>query len=282
LARKCTQQEIDWVDFKDWLSHRYAKSHAPSVLSYCKRYNNIIFGDIRAIDKLSPGSKNHVVKALIVLSKYLGIHQEFKTALKNYGVKLFSEDAFGSFMRVYNNQNANLNEWIAQASKVLRPNEQTFLRFLSLTGLRKEEAVTSFNKIIELSKQNKLNEYYNEEKGLLEHFKYKQQFLRKTKNVYISIVQKELLLEIAKCEPVSYNGLSKRLMRAKLPCRINEQRDYFGTFMVRNGLIKEEVDLLQGRIPPSIFIRHYWSPSFEELKKRTLKGLKALNYLPAK
>lgn len=28
-------------------------------------------------------------------------------------------------------------------------------------------------------------------------------------------------------------------------CRINELRDNYGTFMVRNGLIKEEVDLLQ-------------------------------------
>ncbi len=43
--------------------------------------------------------------------------------------------------------------------------------------------------------------------------------------------------------------------------------------MVRNGLIKEEVDLLQGRIPPSIFIRHYWSPSFKELRNRTFEAL---------
>jgi hypothetical protein len=46
--------------------------------------------------------------------------------------------------------------------------------------------------------------------------------------------------------------------------------------MVRHGLIKEEVDLLQGRIPPSIFIRHYWSPSFVELKDRTLIAIEKL------
>jgi hypothetical protein len=40
--------------------------------------------------------------------------------------------------------------------------------------------------------------------------------------------------------------------------------------MVRHGLIKEEVDLLQGRIPPSIFLRHYWGPSFRELKDKHL------------
>ncbi len=58
--------------------------------------------------------------------------------------------------------------------------------------------------------------------------------------------------------------------------RVNELRDYFGTYMVRHGLIKEEIDLLQGRIPPSIFIRHYWSPSFLELKDRTLLGIEKL------
>lgn len=46
--------------------------------------------------------------------------------------------------------------------------------------------------------------------------------------------------------------------------------------MVKRGLIREEVDLLQGRIPPNIFIRYYWSPSFTELRDRTLKGINML------
>jgi hypothetical protein len=66
------------------------------------------------------------VKSLIVLSKFLGVHEEFKLSLKNYGGKLFSQDAFTSFMRVYNNNNSNLNEWLQQALKVLRPSEQLY------------------------------------------------------------------------------------------------------------------------------------------------------------
>jgi len=58
--------------------------------------------------------------------------------------------------------------------------------------------------------------------------------------------------------------------------KINELRDYYCTFMVKHGLIREEVDLLQGRIPPSIFIRHYWSPSFKELRDRTLEAINLL------
>ena len=133
----------------------------------------------------------------------------------------------------------------------------------------------SFNKIIELSEQNNLGAYLSED-GLLEHFQFKKQFLRGTKNVYISIVPLKLISEIAQSNPVAYNPIFKRLYRRKIRCRINELRDAYGTFMVRNGLIKEEVDLLQGRIPPSIFIRHYWSPSFKELRERTLKALSAM------
>ena len=55
---------------------------------------------------------------------------------------------------------------------------------------------------------------------------------------------------------------------------MNELRDYWGTFMVNNGLIREEVDLLQGRISKSIFVRSYWSPAIRELRDRVFKAVK--------
>lgn len=75
---------------------------------------------------------------------------------------------------------------------------------------------------------------------------------------------------------MTYAAIIKRLRRKGLRIRINELRDYYATFMVKHGLIREEVDLLQGRIPPSIFIRHYWSPSFKELRDRALKAINML------
>jgi len=44
----------------------------------------------------------------------------------------------------------------------------------------------------------------------------------------------------------------------------------------RPGLIKEEVDLLQGRITKSIFVRHYWSPAIKELRQRVFNALREL------
>jgi intergrase/recombinase len=134
----------------------------------------------------------------------------------------------------------------------------------------------SFNKIIDLSKQNNLVIYYNEELNVLQHFVFKELFLRNTKNLYVSITEKQLITEIAQSDPVTYEQIRKRLLRKGLKLGINELRDFYGSFMVRHNLIKEEVDLLQGRIPPSIFIRHYWSPSFKELRDRTMEALRQL------
>jgi len=51
---------------------------------------------------------------------------------------------------------------------------------------------------------------------------------------------------------------------------MNELRAYLVTFMVKNGLIREEVDILQGRMGTSIFMRHYFSPQIYELRNRVL------------
>jgi len=232
--------------------------------------------NLRDLDVLPNGIRNNTIKSLIVLAKFLGIHKEFKQRLGDFGIRMSKQDAFTSFMRIYNNNGADLLKWYEMAFDLLRTNEQCYLRFLALSGLRKEEAITSFNKIIELNRTKSLMEYYIEENNALEHFKYKQLFLRNTKNVYVSIVPSPLIREICTAECVTYPAILKRLSKNGLKCRLNELRDYFGSYMVRHGLIREEVDLLQGRIPPSIFIRHYWSPSFKELRDRTLDALKQL------
>ena len=72
---------------------------------------------------------------------------------------------------------------------------------------------------------------------------------------------------------MTYAAIIKKLQRRKIPSRISELRDYYGTFMIRHGLVAQEADLLCGRIPPSIFVRHYFSPAIKELKERTLKAL---------
>ena len=39
--------------------------------------------------------------------------------------------------------------------------------------------------------------------------------------------------------------------------RIKELRSYFATYLRQHGILAEYIDLLQGRIPKSVFARHY-------------------------
>lgn len=93
--------------------------------------------------------------------------------------------------------------------------------------------------------------------GVVEHFKYPKDFLRGTKNCYISIVPSAILDEIMDSEQICYSSLRKRMERKGLRHRFNELRSFYSSFMARHGLLSEEVDLLQGRVHKSVFARHY-------------------------
>jgi intergrase/recombinase len=147
--------------------------------------------------------------------------------------------------------------WIREVQPLLYDDERLFLRFLAVTGLRKIEAIASFNMIIELNARGKLGEYYNEDSSTLEHFKFGRLFLRGTKNAFISIVPKAMIPEIANSQPVTYDAIHCRLMRRRIPLRLKELRSYHNSYLRKNGIISELVDVLAGRVPKSVFCRHY-------------------------
>ena len=93
-----------------------------------------------------------------------------------------------------------------------------------------------------------------------------------------SFVPKSLIKGIVTSSSVTYESIRKRLQRKHIPIRLMELRNHLASFMVRHRLIREEVDLLQGRIPGNVFIRHYWTPSFKELRSRTLKAVSLLQH----
>ncbi|MCS7123939.1 MAG: integrase [Candidatus Bathyarchaeota archaeon] len=270
---------IDWSVFRAWIFKKYAKSHAPTIFCYARKYAYMLNGDFKELETFSGSKKNTVLKALIALSKFLGVYEQFKVKLSNYGVKFARNDCFNAFLRIINNNSGEVLEWFNKACQVLKSNEQLFLKFALFSGLRKSEAINSFNLIISLAKENKLENYYNEELSCLEHFRFKQLFLRGKKNTYITFIPRDMVSEIGNSEPITYERIRKRLLKNGLKLRINELRDYFATFMLKHGLIREEVDMLQGRIPQNMFIRSYWSPSFKELRERVFNALEKLEVM---
>ena len=208
--------------------------------------------------KIPTSIRANVLKAMVACSKYASSYEQYKAKLKNSGIKWITNDgAFDSFLRIVNNNHNDLGEWYKAMQNILRENERLFLKFTLMTGLRKAEAQKSMRLIIQLFNEGRLDSYYNSELCIIEHWRFPKLFFRKTKMVYISIVTKDLVDKIAKSNPVSYFAIRKRIVTHKQSVRIKELRSYFATYLRQHGIVAEYIDLLQGRIPKSVFAKHY-------------------------
>lgn len=148
--------------------------------------------------------------------------------------------------------------------------------FTALTGLRPSEAVNSCKLIVELSDQNRLSEYLDSDMMMLKHFKFKDTFLRGCKNAYISFVTEELLNLVLETKPViKYATLQTKVKRLGLRNRTKQLRKLYATTL-RNYIPHEVVDLLQGRISQSIFLRFYYKPFLADIRRKTLEGIYSL------
>ena len=121
-------------------------------------------------------------------------------------------------------------------------------------------------KIQQLAKEGKLNEcYYNVETKMLEHFRFKE-FLRGTKNVYVSAVPYELIHQIATSEKtISLASIRKKLNKHGLRLRFKELRQFYATNMRKLGLMQELISLLQGRVERTVFTQFYLKENPREL-----------------
>lgn len=97
---------------------------------------------------------------------------------------------------------------------------------------------------------------------MLEHFRYPEIYIRRTKKAYISRVT-DLVLDIAKhCGDHSYSALKLMIRRRGIGMHMAFCRKIFATYLRNSGIEPETIDLLQGRTPKSIFARHYFRPDF--------------------
>jgi intergrase/recombinase len=93
---------------------------------------------------------------------------------------------------------------------------------------------------------------------MLKHFEFHDIFIRRTKHAYVSIAN-DLIIKVANHSGnYSYNAIRCHLKQKKIQMNMNYCRKIFATYMRNNGVQSEIVNLLQGRIPKSVFVRHYY------------------------
>jgi len=143
-----------------------------------------------------------------------------------------------------------------------------------ISGLRFEEAIRSHNLIIELSENGKLNSYYENE--TLQHYKFKKQFVRRTKKAFLSFMPRRTIEKIRKSKKLTKSMIYCKLKRQGFNLRFGDIREYQATFMTR-WLNPAEIDFLQGRVSASVFTSNYLNPALiGDLRQRIFQGLKEI------
>jgi len=263
--------EVDdnlWKNYKSYLLTIVNKHTANCRLSYSKRFAYILVeGDARDILTLSNDKRIHVMKSLATLSKYLGCYDVWKQIIERYQLKWSNENSLECFNDIRNNKTnyTNMISWLKKTCSILPKEYGNVLLYCSLTGLRPDEACKSIQLI-----NNDIDNYLNRESMTLEHFKYPDIFIRRTKKAYISIVT-EKILELARNSGyLSYNAMRMRVRQNNKQMRMSYCRKIFATHLRMNGVESEIIDILQGRAPKSIFARHYFKPDINNDRIRVV------------
>jgi len=271
-------ENIDWDAFRTWLLKDHRPNVARDYVSSCKRFSHCLLNqDLSEIRDLRVTLRANVVKSLSSLSKFLGMKEEYKNLMKAYGINWKGKSSDDLMIDRINRDQDPEEIWIwIREVKSKIPELQEFMDFIATTGLRLQEAITAFNMVRELSQQGKLGDYYRA--GMLEHFRFKELFIRKSKKAFVSYVPEELIRRIQDADKLrskfSIQLKVKRKGIAKI--RFADIREAHASFLTKY-LKPQEIDFLHGRLGTSVFMANYYNPAMvEDLKARTLQGIKEI------
>jgi hypothetical protein len=264
---------VDWERFKEWLCKDHTERVSRDIVSYARRYLKCLETmDLTDVNLCESGKRRMILSSLSNLAKFLGVYDQWKNTVRRYGIKWIEVGVKDKRMidRLTKVSDANdVYNWVKEV-KANNPELNDFMDFMAITGLRLIEAVRSYNLIINLSRKGKLSEYYNSDKQVLEHFKFKDMFLRKGKKAMISFVPKELIDRIILNEPLpSEFAIGKRVKHA----RFSDIREAHASILTKH-LNQSEIDFLHGRIGTTVFMQNYFNIALiGDLKQRIFKAI---------
>jgi intergrase/recombinase len=249
-------------------------------MRYAKQFYSILqTGDASSLMQIKPDKRIHAMKALASLARFTGSYDTWLAIRQRYNLKWSTgNESLATFERFFLDDNKTLDsmlQWVKEAIKVLPASMGQIIKFNVLTGLRPNEAIQSIRLLNRPDSQ--AISYYNLERQCLEHFRFPELFIRRTKAAYVSIIEREQLLGLVQNirKIPTYEVLRFRCTRAGLSFHMGYCRKIYSSWLRQSGIPAEIVDLLSGRVPRSIFARHYFTPS-EDYRVKVLQALEKL------
>jgi hypothetical protein len=245
-------------------------------LCYAKQYANCQPVDIL---QLSPQKRLNVMKSLTALSRYLGCYDSWQQTRKQYNLKWTTGNESLQSLERFFNPDLTIDVMLSKVRGMmaaLPARMAAVVKFACLTGLRPSEAVESARLLNALSAGTR-SSYYNQERQALEHFRFPEIFIRRTKKAYISFVTKEQLsgIGLLRGKTPSWNSIRLACRRVGVGMEMHLCRKIFASHLSQLGIQSEVIDFLQGRVSTSVFSRHYLTPG-AGLKDRILRAVEEL------
>ena len=272
--------------FNDWLTSQNKRhSTIKQIVNYALRFGYILdSGDASVIMSMSPRNKQHTMEALANLSKFQGRYDIWLQIRQRYNLKWTSGNESLQALERFFNPEMGLDQLIDRVKamiQVLPPVMSNIVKYAVLTGLRPSETIESV-KLLNRSPVNDcspdtVNNYYDPELQTLRHYLFPDTFLRATKKAYLSYITPENLQPVANLgyKTPSWNAIRLTCKRRKIDMDMRLCRKIFASHLRNSGIQPEVVDMLQGRVPPSVLTRHYLVPD-PYLKRDVLNALKQL------
>jgi hypothetical protein len=254
---------------------------AEDRLRYAKQYASVLLQsgipDCLLL-QLSPNKRIHVMKALSALARFTGRTEQWRQIRQQYGLQWSTgTEKIDAFTRFFD-QSKDLDVmigWLKEAISILPRSYASFFLFCTLTGLRASECVEAV-RLLNSSYAQDITRYYNPQQQVLQHYRFPDIFIRRTKAVYISVVD-DSIVEIArqiKFTP-TLNALKMQNRHRCLSMKVKYCRKIYASWLHRCGISDSLIDMLQGRIGKNIFLKHYLTPS-ADYKRNVLQALEQL------
>ena len=221
---------------------------------------------------MAKAKRRLVMSSLSNLAKFIGVYDKWEQIRKNNGLKWEKRNAIETFLSMLNHNADDTTKWLKAVIGDLKPKYSTVLIYNALTGLRPTEGCNSCRLI-----STDLENYLDKDLMALQHFKYPKLFLRQSKNAFISFVSKDLLKLVLQNKPmIKYTALTSAIRKKGYQIRVRELRKLYATTLRNNRVPREIIDLLEGRIGQSIFLRFYYKPILQQTRTQVLRAIKPL------
>jgi hypothetical protein len=270
-----------WQGFyQQYLLQRMTPKTAEDRIRYAKQFGSVLqTGDATILLQVPPNKRIHVMKALSALAIFTGQYNSWRSIFEQYQLSWSTgTEKLDAFTRFFDDSKDldTMIGWLKEALSVLPSQYSKFFLFCTLTGMRCSEALESV-KLINKKDPETFKRYYDPDGQVLRHYAFPDIFIRRTKAVYISVVDDEIIGIAQDIEKVpTLNALKMVSRRTSLTMRVKYCRKFFASYLHRCGESSDLIDMLQGRIGKNIFLKHYLTPD-SSYKQRVLQVLEKLH-----